>query len=71
MAAITQLQPGGYSGRRYGSFAGKTPAPSHPVDTITQLHLYGGPGRRYGSFAGKTAAAVERRHRLALLGVGH
>ena len=68
---ITQQDPHSLPGRRYGSFAGKTPdTPSHPVGKITQLHLYGGPGKRYGSFAGKAAAAAAVRHRLLLLGIG-
>jgi hypothetical protein len=55
---ITQLEPGGTPGRRYGSFAGKpsSDANTHPVGRITQLWPYGGPGRRYGSFDGKAGA---------------
>mgnify|MGYP003651872650 CR=1 FL=1 len=49
---------GAHSGRRYGSFAGKTTATAtHPVDRITQAQAFGAhSGRRYGSFAGKATA---------------
>lgn len=56
---ITQLRPQHATGRRYGSFAGKTLATSgpHPVGRITQLHPQMATGRRYGSFAGKPDAS--------------
>lgn len=53
--AFTQLIPSGVSGRRYGSFAGKT-FDSHPVVKITQLMGGAVPTRRYGSFHGKNAS---------------
>lgn len=56
MTQITQLQPGGWGGRKYGSFAGK-PASSVSKGAITQLQLGGWGGMRYGSFAGKPASA--------------
>jgi len=55
---ITQQEPTALPGRRYGSFASKTAATTHPVANITRLWPYGGPGHLYGSFAGKTAAPV-------------
>ncbi len=51
---ITQLDPHGVSGRRYGSFVGKPAGGAgHPVGKITQLMPYAVPGQRYGTFAGK------------------
>lgn len=59
MAAITQQRPPGVlSGRRYGSFAGKTAdtGSTHPVGILTQQRPPGIlSGRRYGSFAGRGA----------------
>src|SRR3972149_6802093 len=54
--SITQLDPHGVSGRRYGSFAGKPAGGGgDPVGKITQLCPHALSGRRYGSFAGKAA----------------
>lgn len=45
---------GGFTGRRYGSFAGKTA--DHTVGVLTQPRAFGAySGRRYGSFAGRQA----------------
>lgn len=55
--AITQLRPQHASGRRYGSFAGKSVgAGGHPVGVLTQLRPQHATGRRYGSFAGRVSA---------------
>lgn len=58
--ATTALIPGGYSGRPYGSFAGKeasADAGAHNPGRITTLWPYGGAGHLYGSFAGKEPSA--------------
>lgn len=52
---ITQLEPYGLPGRRYGSFAGRAPAGGHPVNILTQLTPYALHGRRYGDFSGRAA----------------
>jgi len=62
----TRLWPYGGPGEPYGSFAGKTVPPTHPVGKITRLWLYGGPGHIRGSFAGKTTEIdflIESRRR--------
>lgn len=48
---------GAHSGRRYGSFAGRTESVvTHPVGRLTQARAFGAfSGRRYGSFAGRSA----------------
>lgn len=56
MAQKTRLGLSGIPRELYGSFSGKTAAPTHPVSEITRLGLSGIPRQRYGSFAGKTAA---------------
>lgn len=60
MAKKTQQRPPGvFSGRRYGSFAGKPEDGGHPVGVLTQQRPPGVfSGRRYGSFAGKSGGAA-------------
>lgn len=54
VARITQPQLGGWGGKRYGSFAGRSGG-THPVARITRMSLDGGYGtKRCGSFASKT-----------------
>lgn len=56
--ALTQARAfGAFTGRRYGSFAGRGEF-DHPVGTLTQPRGFGAhTGRRYGSFAGRSADA--------------
>lgn len=66
--ATTTLIPGGYSGRPYGSFAGKEAsagAGPHNPGRITTLWPYGGAGHLYGSFAGKEASVAAAADREA------
>lgn len=51
--ALTQARPSGaFTGRRYGSFAGRDG--QHPVDRLTQARAFGAhSGGQYGSFAGR------------------
>ena len=60
MAKKTQQRPPGvFSGRLYGSFAGKPPEGDRPVGILTQQRPPGVfSGRRYGSFAGRSGAAT-------------
>ncbi len=49
---------GAFTGRDYGSFAGRgeTPGGPHPVDELTQARSFGAfSGKRYGSFAGRSS----------------
>ena len=54
----TQLHPPTATGRRYGSFAGRTAGATHPVGRLTQLHPQMATGRRYGSFADRAAGEI-------------
>lgn len=50
MVATTTFQGGGYPGRPYGSFAGKSPSAGngpHDPGRITELWGWGGPGGRH------------------------
>lgn len=51
--ALTQARASGaFTGRRYGSFAGRDG--QHPVDRLTQARAFGAhTGGQYGSFAGR------------------
>jgi len=57
---LTQLHPQRATGRRYGSFVGKTLGGSagHPVGRLTQLHPQRATGRRYGSFVGRATSVL-------------
>ena len=58
--ALTQSRASGaFTGKRYGSFAGRDAGATHPVDTITQARSTAAfTGKRYGSFAGRDAGAT-------------
>lgn len=62
---ITQPRAfGGFTGRRYGSFADKA-TDAHPVGLLTQPRAFGAhAGQRYGSFAGKVGGGAHPVDRL-------